>query len=29
LAVLVFWRHSENIVRLRSGTETKIGKISA
>jgi glycerol-3-phosphate acyltransferase PlsY len=29
LAVLVFWRHRENIARLRSGTETKIGKKSA
>ncbi len=25
LAVLIFWRHSENIARLRAGTESKIG----
>ncbi len=26
LAVLVWWRHSANIARLRAGTEPKIGK---
>ncbi len=26
IAVLVFWRHQENIQRLRSRTETKFGK---
>ena len=26
LAALVFWRHRENIVRLRSGTEPRIGQ---
>ncbi|MEO1795749.1 MAG: glycerol-3-phosphate 1-O-acyltransferase PlsY [Pseudomonadota bacterium] len=26
LAALIFWRHSENIARLRAGTESKIGK---
>ncbi len=25
LAVLIYWRHSANIARLRAGTETKIG----
>ncbi|MDE4273610.1 glycerol-3-phosphate 1-O-acyltransferase PlsY [Phaeobacter gallaeciensis] len=26
LTVIVFWRHSENIARLRAGTEPKIGQ---
>ena len=26
LAVLIYWRHAENISRLRAGTESKIGK---
>ncbi|OUD10080.1 glycerol-3-phosphate acyltransferase [Marivivens niveibacter] len=26
LAVLIYWRHAENIRRLRAGTESKIGK---
>ncbi|KAA8608614.1 glycerol-3-phosphate acyltransferase [Salipiger aestuarii] len=26
LAALIFWRHRENITRLRQGTESKIGK---
>ncbi|MEO3479956.1 glycerol-3-phosphate 1-O-acyltransferase PlsY [Phaeobacter sp. CAU 1743] len=26
LTVIVFWRHSENITRLRAGTEPKIGQ---
>ena len=26
LAMLVYWRHGENIARLRAGTETKIGQ---
>jgi glycerol-3-phosphate acyltransferase PlsY len=26
LTLLVFWRHRENIARLRAGTEPKIGK---
>ena len=26
LTLLVFWRHKENITRLRAGTEPKIGK---
>lgn len=26
LAILVYWRHRENIMRLRKGTESKIGK---
>ncbi|MGH1577762.1 glycerol-3-phosphate 1-O-acyltransferase PlsY [Planktotalea sp.] len=26
LTILVFWRHKENISRLRAGTEPKIGK---
>lgn len=26
LTILVFWRHKENITRLRAGTEPKIGK---
>jgi glycerol-3-phosphate acyltransferase PlsY len=26
LTVLVFWRHRENIARLRAGTEPKIGQ---
>lgn len=26
LAVLVFWRHRENIARLRAGTEPRIGR---
>jgi len=26
VTLLVFWRHKENIVRLRAGTEPKIGK---
>lgn len=26
LAALIFWRHGENIARLRSGTESKIGQ---
>lgn len=26
LAALVFWRHKENIARIRAGTEPKIGK---
>lgn len=26
LTILVFWRHRENIARLRAGTEPKIGK---
>jgi glycerol-3-phosphate acyltransferase PlsY len=26
LTILIFWRHKENIVRLRAGTEPKIGK---
>ena len=25
LGILIFWRHSENIARLKSGEETKIG----
>lgn len=25
LAVLIFWRHSENIARIKAGTEPKIG----
>ena len=25
LAVIVLWRHRENIVRLRAGTEPRIG----
>jgi len=25
LAALVFWRHGENLVRLRAGTEPRIG----
>jgi len=28
LAVLILWRHSANIIRLRAGTETKIGQKS-
>ncbi|MEO0567532.1 MAG: glycerol-3-phosphate 1-O-acyltransferase PlsY [Pseudomonadota bacterium] len=28
LAILIFWRHSENIQRLRNGTESKIGQKS-
>jgi glycerol-3-phosphate acyltransferase PlsY len=26
LTLLVFWRHRENIVRLRAGTEPRIGQ---
>ena len=26
LTALIFWRHSENIARLRAGTESRIGK---
>lgn len=26
LTVLIFWRHTENIARLRAGTESRIGK---
>ena len=26
LTILIFWRHRENITRLRAGTEPKIGK---
>jgi len=26
LTILIFWRHKENITRLRAGTEPKIGK---
>jgi glycerol-3-phosphate acyltransferase PlsY len=28
LAALIFWRHGENIARLRAGTESKIGRKS-
>ena len=26
IAVLVYWKHSANIARLRAGTEPRIGK---
>ncbi|MEM1236520.1 MAG: glycerol-3-phosphate 1-O-acyltransferase PlsY [Pseudomonadota bacterium] len=26
LGILIYWRHGENIARLRAGTETKIGQ---
>jgi glycerol-3-phosphate acyltransferase PlsY len=26
LTLLVFWRHRENIARLRAGTESRIGR---
>ena len=26
LTVLIFWRHRENIDRIRKGTESKIGQ---
>jgi acyl phosphate:glycerol-3-phosphate acyltransferase len=26
MTLLVYWRHRENIARLRAGTEPKIGK---
>ena len=26
LTIVVFWRHAENIARLRAGTEPKIGQ---
>jgi glycerol-3-phosphate acyltransferase PlsY len=26
MATLVFWRHRENIARLRAGTEPRIGR---
>jgi len=26
MTLVIFWRHRENIARLRAGTETKIGR---
>jgi len=26
LAIIILWRHKENIARLRNGTEPKIGQ---
>ncbi|MEM8592642.1 MAG: glycerol-3-phosphate acyltransferase, partial [Pseudomonadota bacterium] len=26
LGILIYWRHGDNIQRLRAGTETKIGQ---
>ena len=26
LTLLIFWRHRDNITRLRAGTETRIGQ---
>jgi glycerol-3-phosphate acyltransferase PlsY len=26
MTLMIFWRHRENIARLRAGTETRIGE---